>query len=136
MREAGEMRMLVVDDSAMVRKIIKSQLMQLGYSEVFEARDGGEALFKLHDKKPDLVFLDIHMPDLDGPSFMEEMRSHTELADTPVIVVSSDTSPEQSQAMTDLGVRCCIAKPFAADKLREAIEAVMKPERDGPGRTD
>ena len=130
------MRILVVDDSAMTRKVIRSQLLQLGHSEIFEARDGSEALFKLQDKKPDLVFLDIHMPDLDGRSFMEKIRSHPELAATPVIVVSADSSPEQSQAMADLGVRCYLNKPFAADKLRAAIETVMGPGEDRPEKPD
>jgi CheY-like chemotaxis protein len=120
--------MLVVDDSAMTRKILRSQLMHLGYSEVFEARDGGEALFKLQDKEPDLVFLDIHMPEMDGRSFMKKMQSRPELTDTPVIVVSADASPEQSRAMLKLGVRCYLTKPFAPDKLRVAIKIAMEPK--------
>jgi two-component system chemotaxis response regulator CheY len=120
--------MLVVDDSAVIRKILRSQLLHLGYNEVFEARDGGEALFQLQDKKPDLVFLDIHMPDLDGRTFMKEMRSNPELADIPVIVVTADSSPGQTEVMVNLGARYYLTKPFSADKLRTAIEKATRPK--------
>jgi CheY-like chemotaxis protein len=120
------MKALIVDDSTMVRKILKNQLKQLGHTDIVEATNGREALVALCDEKPDMVFLDIHMPGMDGRSFMGEMRSHSDVAATPVVVISADSDPKQNEAMLDLGVRCYVTKPFRTEMVKLAIDLAMK----------
>ena len=121
------MKTLIVDDSALARKMLKHHLSQLGHEDVIEATDGREALVKLRSRKPDLVFLDIHMPSMDGPYFLGEMRTQRDVADTPVVVISADTDPKQNEAMHILGARCYLTKPFTRQMLREAIATATKP---------
>src|SRR5579864_2951340 len=89
------MKVLITDDSATIRMILKGLLKQLQITEVREACDGSTALAALEQEVPDLMLLDIHMPGMDGLSCLDAVRTNPKTAHVPIIIISSDTAQEQ-----------------------------------------
>ena len=99
---------LVVDDEAQVRTLIATALRDHGYRAA-EAEDGTTALRLIRDLRPAAVVLDIELPNLDGTSILQALRSHAELADVPVIGMSGyDIDPADERSFT-----CFLQKPFS-----------------------
>ena len=121
------MRVLITDDSATIRMILKGLLKQLQITDIKEATDGRSALDILEREKFDLLLLDIHMPVLSGLACLEQVKSREATAALPVIIISSDTTPAQIEAAEKLGAHAYIKKPFRIEGLREAIAAVSAP---------
>jgi two-component system chemotaxis response regulator CheY len=119
------MKVLIVDDSATIRMILKGLLKQLELTDIEEASDGKIALDVLSKQRIDLLLLDIHMPNLDGLGCLEAVRKSPVLAGLPVIIISSDTTPAQIETARALGAHAYIKKPFRIEGLREALEALF-----------
>lgn len=117
-------RILTVDDMSTMRKIIKTILNQLGYSNVEEAGDGKEALFKLRSAPFDLVLADWNMPEMDGLTMLKEIRNDPNLKHIPVIMVTAEAKKENVLAAIQAGANNYIVKPFTPEVLREKIEKV------------
>jgi DNA-binding response OmpR family regulator len=112
-------RILIVEDEEAVRELEKFILEQHGY-EVAEARDGLEGLAKAEFRKPDLILLDLMMPDVSGGRMFEEMQTHPVTAGIPIVVVTG--KPDAHQTFDDLiGAENVVMKPFEADALVERI---------------
>jgi len=108
-------RVLVVEDEEAVRELEKFILEQHGY-EVMEARDGLEGLTKAEFRKPDLILLDLMMPDVSGGRMFDEMRHHPATKDIPIVVVTG--KPDAHEMFDDaIGEDNVIMKPFEADAL-------------------
>lgn len=118
------MRVLITDDSATIRMILKGLLKQLQITDIKEACDGRTALELLEREKFDLLLLDIHMPVTDGLKCLEQLKTREATAGLPVIMISSDTTPSQIASAEKLGAHAYIKKPFRIEGLREAIAAV------------
>jgi len=128
---------LVADDSAIVRAMVKKALGMAGLDlgEVHEAADGREALDVLGRAWVDVVFADINMPIMNGLDLVRIMRETPALAATPVIVVSSDRSRAHMEELERCGVRAFVKKPFRPEQFREVIEGLLGPQRrNGDGR--
>ena len=119
-------RILTVDDMATMRKIIKSLLNQLGYTNIDEAENGKEALAKLKQNKYDLVLLDWNMPEMDGITLLQEIRKDTHLKDIPVIMVTAEAKKENVLLAIQSGANNYIVKPFTAETLKEKLEKVWQ----------
>lgn len=118
------MKVLIVDDSTMIRLILKGILKQLGIEDVIEATDGLQALDHLAKVRVDMILLDIHMPKMDGVGLLTRLQD-TPVADRPpVIIISSDSNTDQMERVQELGARAFIRKPFKAEGLREAMNTV------------
>jgi len=114
-------RVLVVEDEEAVRELEKFILEQHGY-EVMEARDGLEGLTKAEFRKPDLILLDLMMPDVSGGRMFDEMRHHPATKDIPIVVVTG--KPDAHEMFDDaIGEDNVIMKPFEADALIERIRS-------------
>src|ERR687897_2878447 len=118
---------LIVEDEEAVRELEKFILEQQGY-DVMEARDGLEGLAKAEFRKPDLILLDLMMPDVSGGRMYDEMKEHPVTSGIPIIVVTG--KPDAHQMFDDeIGAENVIMKPFDADTLLERIEGhIGKPE--------
>ncbi|MDQ3955236.1 MAG: response regulator [Actinomycetota bacterium] len=113
-------RILVVEDEEAVRELEKFILEQYGY-EVMEARDGLEGLAKAEFRKPDLILLDLMMPDVSGGRMFEEMRKHPATAGIPIVVVTG--KPDAHEMFDDeIGAENVVMKPFEADSLIDRIK--------------
>ena len=113
-------RVLVVEDEEAVRELEKFILEQVGY-DVMEARDGLEGLAKAEFKKPDIILLDLMMPDVSGGRMFDEMKRHPSTAGIPIVVV---TGKPDAHDMFDesIGPEDVIMKPFEADTLLNRIK--------------
>jgi two-component system phosphate regulon response regulator PhoB len=112
---------LIVEDEEAVRELEKFILEQHGY-EVMEARDGLEGLAKAEFKKPDLILLDLMMPDVSGGRMFDEMRTNATTEGIPIVVVTG--KPDAHQIFDDeIGPDNVIMKPFEADTLLGRIKA-------------
>ncbi|HVP68849.1 MAG TPA: response regulator [Anaeromyxobacteraceae bacterium] len=120
-------RVLIVDDSSVVRSMVKKAVSMAGLDveEVHEACNGREALDKLQSHWVDIVFTDLHMPEMTGIELVEAMARSGVLATTPVVVVSSDPSETRVEELRRLGVRAYLKKPFRPEGFRAIVEEVL-----------
>jgi DNA-binding response OmpR family regulator len=118
---------LIVEDEEAVRELEKFILEQQGY-DVVEARDGLEGLAKAEFRKPDLILLDLMMPDVSGGRMFDEMKRHPTTTGIPIIVVTG--KPDAHEMFDDtLGPANVIMKPFEAETLLGRIrEHIGDPE--------
>ena len=112
-------RVLVVDDAAFMRMMLKDILAKNGHEVVGEAQNGAEAVAKYADLKPDLVTMDITMPEVDGLQALKDIRA----ADPNARVVMCSAMGQQSMVIEAVqsGAKDFIVKPFQADKVAESI---------------
>ena len=116
------MRVFVIDDSKVVRVMLKKILGEIGFNEVFEACNGREALERLPQIVPiDLMLVDIHMPEMDGFEFLENIRSHPFYNGVRIMMVTSETEMEQVQKALQDGANEYIMKPFSHEGLQEKL---------------
>lgn len=112
-------RVLIVEDEEAVRELERFILEAEGY-EVVEARDGLEGLTKAEFKRPDLILLDLMMPDVSGGRMFDEMKQHPTTQGIPIVVVTG--KPDAHEIFDDtIGRENVIMKPFEADGLLAVI---------------
>lgn len=115
------MKVLVVDDSAVMRKIIIKALNEGGHTDVVEAADGKEALGKLDDV--DFILTDWNMPVMDGLTFVKEIRKTT---DTPIVMVTTEGGQKEVLEALKSGVNDYIVKPFSSQVLLGKLNSVLE----------
>ncbi|WP_293446505.1 chemotaxis response regulator CheY [Persephonella sp.] len=120
-----DIRILVVDDMATMRRIIKGLLEQLGFKNIDEAEDGKVALQKLKTGKYDFVVTDWNMPNMTGLELVQEIRKDPELKHLPVLMVTAEAKKENVLLAIKAGVNNYIVKPFTAEVLKEKIEKIF-----------
>ena len=111
---------LVVDDSKMSRKLVIKALPEEWGAEVFQASNGVEALSIFHEISPDVVFLDLTMPELDGFGVLTKLMA--EGNSTPVIVISADIQTKAYERAISLGARAFIQKPMESGDIRKVVQ--------------
>jgi two-component system, chemotaxis family, chemotaxis protein CheY len=117
-------RVLVADDSRVMRQIVVRTLRQAGYDwEVREAADGRQALEAVREEEPDVVLSDWNMPEMTGMELLQALRA--EGFGTPFGFVTSEGSAEMRQAAEEAGALFLIAKPFTPETFRETIEPCL-----------
>lgn len=117
-------RILVADDEEAIRRLIKFTLEELGH-EVFEARDGTEAVESIANDQPELVILDVMMPTLDGWGVLREMRASGHKRTTRVILLTAKSSERDFVTGWKLGVDEYITKPFEPDELALSVNEIL-----------
>ncbi|WP_022847717.1 MULTISPECIES: chemotaxis response regulator CheY [unclassified Desulfurobacterium] len=118
-------KILVVDDMATMRRIEKSLLMQLGFKNIDEAEDGKVALQKLRQGDYDFVLTDWNMPNMTGLELVQEIRKDPKLKHLPVLMVTAEAKKENVLAAIKAGVNNYVVKPFTAETLKEKIEKIF-----------
>lgn len=115
---------LVVDDSTVVRKVITRALKLSGasISEIFEACNGLEALDVLEDHPIDVMFTDLHMPEMTGIELLDELDARGIANDFGIVIVSSDSTTARKQAALSGGACAFVHKPFQPEQIREVLE--------------
>jgi twitching motility two-component system response regulator PilG len=119
--EARTTKVLVIDDSNTIRRSAEIFLKQGGY-EVVLAEDGFDALAKVSDHKPDLIFCDILMPRLDGYQTCAIIKRNPHFANVPVIMLSSKDGLFDKARGRMVGSEDYLTKPFTKDQLLQAVE--------------
>jgi AmiR/NasT family two-component response regulator len=121
------LRILVVDDEAIIRMDLAEILTRLGHEVVGQASSGKEAVAKSAELDPDLIFLDIKMPDMDG---LSALRLMNEDKIRPVIILTAFSDIDLIKQAVELGVAAYLVKPFEASRLLPAIHVAMSHYRD------
>jgi two-component system, chemotaxis family, chemotaxis protein CheY len=121
----SELKILAVDDSPTMRRIIINTLKRAGFNDVIEASDGKDALAKLKVEKPNFVITDWNMPEMDGLTFITTLRGMAEYKELPVLMVTTRSVKEDIVEAMKAGVNNYIVKPFTPDTLKAKIDQMV-----------
>ena len=105
-------QILIIDDEAHVREVVQTCLETLGGWNVLPASSSWDGLLKAQTEQPDVILLDVMMPEMDGFSFLRQLQSNTVTRHIPVILLTAIAYQFNRQQLAQLGVRTAIAKPF------------------------
>jgi len=118
------MNVLIVDDFATMRRILRNILKQLEFTNIFEADDGTTALEVLEKQKIDLIISDWNMPKMTGLDLLKVVRSNSELKSIPFLMVTAEAQKKNVIDAVQAGVSNYIVKPFTADQIMEKLEKI------------
>lgn len=121
----ADLKILAVDDSPTMRRIIINTLKRAGFTDVVEASDGKDALAKMKVDKFNFVITDWNMPEMDGLSFVTALRGMDEYKNLPILMVTTRSVKDDIVEALKAGVNNYIVKPFTPDTLKEKIEQVL-----------
>lgn len=116
---------LIVEDSATTRALIRAVIDELGDVETIEAASGFEALKMLPQQEYDLIITDINMPDINGLELINFVRSNDRYKQIPIVIVSTERSEEDKKRGMALGATAYVTKPFKSDDLQEIIKKTI-----------
>lgn len=118
-------KLLIVDDSTMLRDMLNYALNEGGYTQVVEAVDGVDGLAKAQSTTFDLIITDINMPNMDGIALVGELRKIPHYSKTPILVLTTERSDEMKAKGKVAGATGWIVKPFVPDQLLKAVNIVL-----------
>ena len=119
------MNVLIVDDFATMRRILRNILKQLGFTNLVEADDGTTALEVLEKQKIDLIISDWNMPKMTGLELLKAVRSNKKLKGLPFLMVTAEAQKKNVIDAVQAGVTNYIVKPFTADQILEKLEKIF-----------
>jgi len=120
------MKILVVDDSSTMRRIIKNTLGRLGHKDILEAEDGAVAWKVMGENEGiDILVTDWNMPEMNGLELVQKVRAEEKYADLPIIMVTTEGGKTEVITALKAGVNNYIVKPFTPQVLQEKLEAVL-----------
>ena len=118
-------KLLIVDDSTMLRDMLNYALNEGGYTDVVEAVDGVDGLAKAKNTNFDLIITDVNMPNMDGLTLIGELRKIPQYLKTPILVLTTERSDEMKAKGKFAGATGWIVKPFVPDQLLKAVNIVL-----------
>ncbi|HLA26723.1 MAG TPA: response regulator [Syntrophales bacterium] len=121
-----DIKILVVDDFATMRKLVRNLLKQAGYENIVEAEDGVAALRILKSQKVDVIISDWNMPNMTGIELLKAVRADEETGKMPFLMVTAEASQDNVIAAVKAGVSNYIVKPFTAEVLNEKITKILE----------
>jgi two-component system chemotaxis response regulator CheY len=119
------MKILAVDDSPTMRRIITNTLKRAGYSDVTEATDGKDALAKMKVNQYDFIITDWNMPEMDGMEFITAIRKISDFKNIPVLMITTRSVQDDIVEAIKAGVNSYIVKPFTPEILKEKINEIL-----------
>lgn len=119
------MRILVVDDSSTMRRIIVNTLKKLGYIDIIEAGNGREGVEKLLSGSFNLILTDWNMPEMSGIEFIRHVRATPATKDVPVLMVTTNAAKDDIVEALGAGVNSYVVKPFTPDTMRDKLATVL-----------
>lgn len=117
------MKILTVDDTRTIRDLLRIELVRAGH-EVAQACDGYEALAVLEGFAPQVIITDFNMPNMNGITLVQHLRAAPKTRYMPILMLTTETSPEKRKIGKDAGVSGWMVKPFNKDILLDMIERV------------
>jgi two-component system chemotaxis response regulator CheY len=121
----ADMKIITVDDSATMRRIIKNSLKAVGYNEVIEAENGQVGLAKIQAEGVEFVITDWSMPVMTGLEMVHAIRAHASLKHLPILMVTAVGQKEEIVQAISAGVNGYIVKPFEAETLHQKMQQVL-----------
>lgn len=120
-----KMRILIVDDLATMRRIIRNTLKQLGFLNIEEAEDGQLALAKLHQGPFSFVISDWNMPNMSGIDLVKAIRQDPALKTIPFVMLTAQAEQKHVAEAMQAGATTYMVKPFTAEALKEKIDKIF-----------
>ncbi len=117
------MKILIVDDSSTMRRIIINTLSRIGYTDVVEAEHGKAGLEKLNQGGVEMIITDWNMPEMDGLEFVQTVRGQN--PNIPILMVTTNAAKEDIVQALQSGVNNYVVKPFTPETLKEKIESLL-----------
>ena len=117
-------RIMVIDDSAALRQTVVDALVEAGYT-VIGAADGREALGMLDGSKVDLMICDVHMPRMDGLTFVKEVKQLAGYRFVPIIMLTTESSEKSRLAGLMAGAKAWVVKPFRPEQILHAVAKLV-----------
>lgn len=117
---------LVVDDSSSVRQVVGIALKSAGY-DVIEACDGKDALGKLNGQKVHLIISDVNMPNMDGITFVKEVKKLANYKFTPIIMLTTESQESKKAEGQAAGAKAWVVKPFQPAQMLAAVSKLILP---------
>ena len=124
-------RVVLADDESIIRMDLKEMLTSLGYVVVGEAGDGKSAVNQARQLRPDLVIMDIQMPELDAVGVTALLRARPDAVPVPIIVVTASGGPHEWQLLSSLGADRFLVKPVNLDDLISTIRRALRERSSG-----
>lgn len=115
---------MVVDDSASLRQVVSTALQGAGYQTI-EAGDGKEALSKLNGEKINLIISDVNMPNMDGITFLKEVKKLPKYKFTPVIMLTTESQEARKAEGKAAGAKAWVVKPFKPQQMLSAVNKLI-----------
>ena len=122
----ASIKILIVDDSITIRRIITNALKTVGFTETIEASNGKEALEKLTSSKVDFVITDWNMPEMNGLDLIKEIRANPVYSSMPILMITTRGTEHDVVEALQAKVNSYIMKPFTPQELKEKIEGILK----------
>jgi two-component system chemotaxis response regulator CheY len=119
------MKVMIVDDFATMRRILRNILKQIGFKNIIEAEDGKHALKELKKEKVDLIMCDWNMPEMPGIELLKNVRSDDELKKIPFVMVTAEAQKDNILEAVKSGVSNYVVKPFTAETITEKLNKVF-----------
>lgn len=117
---------MIVDDSTTLRQVVSIALKGAGY-DVIEGSDGKDALSKLTGQKVHLIISDVNMPNMDGLTFVKEVKKLPAYKFTPVIMLTTEAGEDKKAAGQAAGAKAWVIKPFKPDQMLNAVSKLILP---------
>lgn len=117
---------MIVDDSASIRQVVGLTLKNAGYDTI-EAVDGRDAVGKLDGRRVHLIICDVNMPNMDGISFVKQMKTMPSYRFTPVIMLTTEAGESKKQEGQLAGARAWVVKPFQPAQMLAAVSKLILP---------
>ena len=118
--------MLYVEDNTANLKLIEQALRRRPDVTLLSAAQGTLGLDLARQHRPDLVLLDVHLPDISGDEFLHRLRGDPTTGDIPVIVISADATPRQGQRLLDAGAKDYLTKPLDIHRFLQVLDGALK----------
>jgi two-component system, chemotaxis family, chemotaxis protein CheY len=122
----ASIKILIVDDSITIRRIITNALKTVGFTETIEASNGKEALEKLTGGKVDFIITDWNMPEMNGLDLIKEIRANPVHSSMPILMITTRGTEHDVVEALQAKVNSYIMKPFTPQELKEKIEGILK----------
>lgn len=128
-------RILVAEDDLGVRDLIRTRLEMAGY-DVHTAKNGVEAMKRVHELRPDAMVLDINMPEMDGFGVLDALRTTEGIKPIPVLVLTARHASDDVRRAVGLGAKDYLTKPFNEGQLLARVARLLRRPLLGPGQAD
>ncbi len=122
----SDLKVLFVDDSPTMRRIIQNSLNKIGYTDLIAAEHGADALEKLEGVEVDLIITDWNMPEMNGEQLVVKLREDPKYKDKPILMVTTRGMKEDVITAVKIGVNGYVVKPFTPEVLKKKISDIIK----------
>jgi len=120
-----EKKVLFVEDSPTMRRIIANSLKKIGFSDFVEAENGEDALDKIDEQPIDLILTDWNMPEMNGEVLVKKLRDNDKYKDTPILMITTRGMKDDVIKAVKIGVNGYVVKPFTPEILRKKINDII-----------